>query len=69
MYHAGEHIHYNSAKPCYQVTYTIERDVSMDPKYIWLTTDGTGFFSIREDNIHREEDCMKLKFLQFMESL
>ena len=65
----GDKVHYAPNNPCYKELFTIERDIDMNPEMVWITPDGVGFWAVLREHIHAEEDCIKLKFIEFMKSL
>ena len=62
-------VHYTANSPCYKQPFYIERDDGIDPKLVWITPDHIGYWTVPIEDIHREEDCIKLKFIEFMKSL
>lgn len=65
----GDKVHYTANIPCYSTTFSVERDVDMTPLMVWITSDHVGYWAVLIDHVHKEKDCIKLKFLEFMRSL
>ena len=61
--------HYEGYNPCYKHIFYIERDMDITPSMVWITPDHMSFWNVAREHIHAEEDCIKLKFIDYMKSL